>query len=222
MTTKRLLDLTIGLIALMLSLPVFLVAALATRLSGDRGPLLYQATRVGEGGRPFAILKLRTMTAAAVGPGVTGSHDPRVTKVGRVLRRLKIDELPQLWNVIRGDMSLVGPRPEDERYVDWSQPLHRKVFSAKPGITGLAQLEYPFEEQLLVGADPERIYREQVLPAKLQLDSRYVDQQSLMLDLRILARTGGTAGVLLLRALAGGLWTAWMRVARRRATPIDP
>ena len=109
------------------------------------------------------------MAVGTEGLAVTSSGDKRVTRVGRVLRRYKIDELPALWNVVRGEMSLVGPRPEDQRFVDWTDPLHRKVFTAKPGITGLAQLEFSAEEALLVAGDPERVYREEVLPTKASL-----------------------------------------------------
>ena len=120
---------------------------------------------------------------------MTLAQDPRVTRLGRVLRRYRIDELPQLISVVRGDMSLVGPRPEDPAYVDLSDPLHRRVFSAKPGITGLAQLEYHDEADRLVGPDAERRYREEILPAKLTLDAEYLDRQTTLLDLQILLRT---------------------------------
>jgi lipopolysaccharide/colanic/teichoic acid biosynthesis glycosyltransferase len=220
MSAKRALDLLAGSIALVFSLPILLAAALAIRISGDVGPILYRASRIGEGGRPFAIVKLRTMADNAGGAGVTSSRDPRVTKVGRVLRRLKIDELPQLWNVLRGEMSLVGPRPEDKRYVNWTDPVHQKVFTAKPGITGLAQLEYPLEEDLLVGTDPERIYREQILPSKLKLDSYYLDHQSLLLDLRILARTASTTIRPLRGAFVTAFWRLWTRCARLPATAV--
>jgi lipopolysaccharide/colanic/teichoic acid biosynthesis glycosyltransferase len=187
--TKRVLDLFAGSIAFAVSIPIIVAATLATRLSGDSGPVFYRAVRVGEGGATFAMMKLRTMVSAPGGPGVTRAQDPRVTSMGRILRRLKIDELPQLWNVVRGQMSLVGPRPEDERYIDWDDPLHRKVFTAKPGITGLSQLTFPFEERLLAGPDPERTYREDILPSKLMIDSYYLDHRSLALDLRILVWT---------------------------------
>ena len=159
------------------------------RLSGDRGPILYRARRVGEGARIITVLKVRTMVVDAGGLNVTMSKDPRVTRLGRVLRRYRIDELPQLVNVIRGEMSLVGPRPEDPVYVDLSDPLHRRVFSARPGITGLAQLEFHDEAGRLVGPDAERRYREEILPAKLRLDAEYLDRRSTKLDLEILVRT---------------------------------
>ena len=132
------------------------------------------------------------MTDGAIGSNLTMSGDPRVTRLGRVLRRYRIDELPQLVNVVRGEMSLVGPRPEDPSFVDLSDPLHRRVFSARPGITGLAQLEFHDEAERLEGPDAERLYRDEILPAKLRLDAAYLDQRTTLMDLRILARTVGT------------------------------
>ena len=134
---------------------MLLLVAVAMRLSGDKGPFLYRAPRVGQG-ETFTVLKVRTMTPGSAGSKVTLANDPRVTRMGRMLRRYRLDELPQLINVIRGEMSLVGPRPEDPAYVDLADPLHRRVFSAKPGITGLAQLEYHDEADLLAGPDADR------------------------------------------------------------------
>ena len=189
MDSKRVLDLALGSPALVVATPVLVWTALAMRLSGDRGPFLYRASRMGEGAREFSVLKIRTMAVGAGGPRITMAEDPRVSPLGRTLRRYRIDELPQLLNVIRGDMSLVGPRPEDPRYVDLSDPLHRRVFSAKPGITGLAQLAFHDEATRFVGPDAEQLYRDEVLPAKLRLDADYLDRRSTLLDLRILART---------------------------------
>ena len=189
MDAKRALDLGLGSLALVAATPLLAAMAFAMRLSGDRGPFLYRAARVGTGGAPFTVLKVRTMSAGATGAGITGSGDSRVTPIGRVLRRYRLDELPQLVNVLRGEMSLVGPRPEDPRFVDWSNPVHRRVFTAKPGITGLAQLEFHDEARRLVGPDIEDRYLREILPAKLQVDLAYLERQSLMLDLRIIART---------------------------------
>jgi lipopolysaccharide/colanic/teichoic acid biosynthesis glycosyltransferase len=191
LNAKRILDVVLGLAGLVAATPVILAAAVAMRQSGDRGPVFYRARRVGEGGKSIVIIKLRTMRADASGAPITVRGDPRVTRVGRALRRFKLDELPQLWCVVRGDMSLVGPRPEDPRYVDWADPLHRQVFSARPGITGLAQLRYHDEESLLVGPDQDNLYRSVVLPAKLRLDRAYLERRSLGLDLCILAQTAG-------------------------------
>ena len=189
MTAKRLLDIGLGSLGLVVAAPILALIALAMRASGDRGPFLHRGVRVGEGGRPITVLKVRTMAASGGGPRLTGLNDPRVTRVGRHLRRYRLDELPQLLNVVRGEMSLVGPRPEDPAYVDLGDPVHRRVFGARPGITGLAQLSYHDEARLMAGADPERTYRDIVLPAKLRLDAEYLDRQSLRLDLEILART---------------------------------
>ena len=189
MGSKRTLDLILGSVALVIATPILVGVALAMRLSGDRGPFLYRATRVGEGARLITILKVRTMADGSGGSRLTLARDPRVTPLGRLIRRSRIDELPQLIGVLRGDLSLVGPRPEDPHYVDLSNPLIRRVFCAKPGITGLAQLEFHNEAELLVGPDAERRYREEILPAKLQLDAEYLDNQTTLLDLRILLRT---------------------------------
>lgn len=189
MDSKQFVDITLGSIALAAVLPALAAAALIMRASGDRGPFLYRARRVGEGTHMITVLKIRTMTDGAGGSSVTISQDPRVTPLGRILRRYKIDELPQLMNVVRGEMSLVGPRPEDPDYVDLSDPLHRRVFSAKPGITGPAQLAYYNEADHLVGLGAERQYRDLILPEKLLLSADYLDHQSTLLDLKILWRT---------------------------------
>jgi lipopolysaccharide/colanic/teichoic acid biosynthesis glycosyltransferase len=183
------LDLGLGSLALAVATPILAGVALAMRMSGDRGPFLYRARRVGEGARTFTVLKVRTMTEGAGGPALTMSEDPRVTHLGRLLRRYRIDELPQLVNVVRGEMSLVGPRPEDPVFVDWSDPVHVRVFSARPGITGLAQLEFHDEAERLTGPDRERRYRDEILPAKLRLDVAYLEHRTTLLDLKILMQT---------------------------------
>ncbi len=192
MSAKRALDLALSSLGLVAALPVLAAIALAMRLGGDRGPFLYRAVRVGEGGSRIVVLKVRTMAAGTGGAGVTGPRDPRVTPLGRFLRRHRLDELPQLVNVVRGEMSLVGPRPEDPRFVDWSDPIHERVFRAKPGITGLAQLAFHDEAARLSGPDIEERYRREILPAKLRLDVEYLERRSTLLDLEILARTART------------------------------
>ncbi len=191
MDSKRAFDLVLGSLGLAAASPILAGVVVATRLSGDRGPILYRAHRIGEGGRIITVLKVRTMVVSTDGPRLTGPDDPRVTRLGRILRRYRIDELPQLINVVRGEMSLVGPRPEDPAFVDMSDPLHRRVFMAKPGITGLAQLQFHDEAELLLGTDPERRYRDEILPAKLVLDAEYLDRRTTWLDLQILVRTVG-------------------------------
>lgn len=187
--SKRALDLVVGTAALIAACPILFAAWVLMRASGDRAPFLYRALRIGELGRPITVLKIRTMSTGAGGPALTSRRDPRITPVGRVLRRYKLDELPQLWSVLRGDMALVGPRPEDPTYVNLMDPLHRRVFRERPGITGLAQLAFSEEADLRDGPDAERTYRETILPAKLRLDSDYLDRRSVGLDLKILGLT---------------------------------
>jgi lipopolysaccharide/colanic/teichoic acid biosynthesis glycosyltransferase len=182
---------SIGAVLAILTAPLILALGLAVRLETP-GSALIRAERVGTGGRAFRCLKLRTMGAnrADHGPKVTAGRDPRVTRVGRVLRRLRLDELPQLWNVARGEMRLVGPRPEDPRFVDLGLPHHREVFTATPGIAGLTQLVYHDEGHLLDGArDPEAHYREKILPGKVAIDAAYLRTRTTGLDLWILAHT---------------------------------
>ncbi len=164
--------------------------ALAVRWQ-DGGPIFYRATRVGKDGRLFRLYKFRTMVLNAdrLGPAVTTSGDPRITPVGRWLRRTKLDELPQLFNVLVGDMSLVGPRPEDPRYVALYNPEQREVLRVRPGITSAASFAYRREEQMLVGADWETVYREQVMPAKLALDRDYLARRTVFSDVWLMVQT---------------------------------
>jgi lipopolysaccharide/colanic/teichoic acid biosynthesis glycosyltransferase len=185
-----LLQRTIGLLAALVTLPLLAVLALLVRVD-SAGPVMFSAPRLGAGGTPFRVHKLRSMTwrRQVEGSAVTVAADPRLTRVGRRLRRLRLDELPQLWNVARGEMRLVGPRPEDPRFVDMSDPVHREVFSARPGMTGLTQLLFLDEAAAIDPTDPERHYRDVVLPAKLRLDAAYLRHRSWGLDLWILAQT---------------------------------
>jgi lipopolysaccharide/colanic/teichoic acid biosynthesis glycosyltransferase len=173
--------------------PLLLMLWLAVRAQ-DGGCALHRATRVGRHGREFQLLKFRTMVVGAerIGAAVTGARDPRVTPLGRALRRWKLDELPQLWNVLRGEMSLVGPRPEAPRYVARYSIAQRAVLSVRPGITGPATLAYRHEERLLAGDDPERQYVDRIMPAKLAIDLEYLPTRSCWADLRILLRTAGS------------------------------
>jgi lipopolysaccharide/colanic/teichoic acid biosynthesis glycosyltransferase len=181
----------IGAVLAILTAPLLLALGFAVRLETP-GPALIRAERMGAGGRAFECLKLRTMGAnrADHGPKVTVGRDPRITRVGGLLRRFRLDELPQLWNVARGEMRLVGPRPEDPRFVDLDRPLHREVFTTTPGIAGLTQLVYHDEGLLLDGAaDPDAHYREEILPRKVAIDAAYLRNRSTSLDLWILAHT---------------------------------
>ncbi|MDQ1259417.1 MAG: sugar transferase [Giesbergeria sp.] len=189
---KRLFDITLSLLALVLLCPLLLAVALWVRLDSP-GPVLFRQQRVGRGGRLFGILKFRTMqvNAEAAGLQITVGQDPRITSAGRWLRRSKLDELPQLLNVLRGEMSMVGPRPEVPRYVAlYPADQRATVLSVRPGITDLASLAFRDESTLLArSADPERTYVEEILPIKLRHACDYVVRRSLWLDLRILALT---------------------------------
>jgi lipopolysaccharide/colanic/teichoic acid biosynthesis glycosyltransferase len=186
---RRLLDLTFGLLLLTLAAPLMGLIALAVRWH-DRGPVFYRQIRIGRHGKPFTILKFRSMRMNNAGATITSSGDDRVTPIGRILRRYKLDELPQLWNVVRGEMSLIGPRPEVPQFVDEADPIWRAVHRVRPGITDLATLVYRDEEQVLAQyADPERGYREAVLPAKLALNLEYLERRTAARDLKLLALT---------------------------------
>lgn len=187
---KRLLDVAISAIALCVTAPVCL--AIAAAILVDSGaPVLYDQVRVGRGFRCFRLFKFRTMHAGQPGPDITAASDPRITSVGRFLRRTKLDELPQLWNVLRGDMSLVGPRPEVPRYVRLFRDRYAKVLAVRPGLTDLATLAFLDEERLLAGSgDPVSFYTQTVLPAKLTLAERYLQTRSLRTDISLLLVTG--------------------------------
>jgi lipopolysaccharide/colanic/teichoic acid biosynthesis glycosyltransferase len=178
--------------AVLLLAPLLLLLALWIKLDSP-GPALFRQERVGRGGRLFRIHKLRTMThdPSQEGLGITVGQDARITRAGHFLRRSKLDELPQLLDVLLGHMSLVGPRPELPLYVAlYPQALREKILSVRPGITDLASIEYRHESELLAQAtDPEREYREVILPAKLKLAAQYVDQASLSADVILLWRT---------------------------------
>lgn len=190
--TKRLFDIAFATLALLLLCPLLLAVALWVRLDSP-GPVFFRQQRVGQGGRPFGIYKFRTMRtdAEALGPQITVGRDARITRAGAWLRRAKVDELPQFLNVLRGDMSVVGPRPEVPRYVaQYPADVRATVLSIRPGITDLASIEFRDESALLArSTDPERTYVEQILPAKLRHAQQYVRTRSLWLDLRIIALT---------------------------------
>jgi lipopolysaccharide/colanic/teichoic acid biosynthesis glycosyltransferase len=170
--------------------PLFGLAALMVRISDGR-PILFRQPRVGRNGRPFFILKFRTMQSHSAGTKLTVSGDRRVTRAGAWLRKRKLDELPQLFNVLRGDMSFIGPRPEVPEYVEPDDELWRAVLSVRPGITDLATLLYRNEEELLANAsDPEAYYRHTILPEKLRLNLLYQRSRSLFRDLQLIAMTG--------------------------------
>lgn len=187
---KRAFDILVSAAALILLSPVFIGVALAIKVSSP-GPIFYRATRIGRHGVPFKLYKFRSMVVNAdkIGAGITTAGDPRITPVGRFLRRTKLDELPQLINVLRGEMSLVGPRPEDPRYVALYTEEQRRVLRVRPGITSLASVRYRNEEALLKGEDWERLYIEKIMPDKLAIDLQYVERATLLSDLGVLWQT---------------------------------
>ncbi|MFA5205792.1 MAG: sugar transferase [Lentisphaeria bacterium] len=188
---KRLFDLAAAVGGLLVLSPLLVLTALAVKLTSP-GPVLFCQERVGRGGRPFRILKFRTMVADAERRGlrITAGGDPRVTPVGRLLRRYKLDELPQLWNVAVGEMSLVGPRPEVAKYVALYTMEQRRVLAVRPGITDPAALAYRHEEALLAqAAEPEQFYIGEVMPAKLRINLDYINRRSFWRDLGVLLRT---------------------------------
>jgi lipopolysaccharide/colanic/teichoic acid biosynthesis glycosyltransferase len=185
---RRAFDVVGAVVIGLLTAPLWLLAAAVIRVR-DGAPVLHRAVRVGRGGALFTLYKFRTMSAAT-GPSVTADGDARVTRVGKFLRSTKVDELPQLWNVMQGDMSLVGPRPELPRFVEHYSPEQRRLLSVAPGLTSPATIVYQHEEAFLARCpDPERAYLEEVLPAKLALDLEWLDRRSLRGDLRVLAAT---------------------------------
>jgi lipopolysaccharide/colanic/teichoic acid biosynthesis glycosyltransferase len=185
----RLLDDAGALAALILLGPLFAIATLLILICDGR-PILFRQLRIGKGGEPFLILKFRTMRTGCAGPAITATGDHRVTTVGAWLRGLKVDELPQLINVLLGEMSLIGPRPEVPEYVEFTDDRWRKVLEVRPGITDLASLAFRNEEAILgPAADPDAYYRSVILPEKLRLNLQYQRSRSLPRDLKLLWMT---------------------------------
>lgn len=169
--------------------PVLVVCAFSVFIEDGR-PLLFRQIRVGKHGKPFILLKLRTMTARSSGRAVTAAHDPRVTAAGVILRKYKLDELPQLWNIVRGEMAFIGPRPEVPAYVDLSNPAWRELLTVPPGLVDLASLTFRNEEAILsCQQDVDSYYRFTLLPRKLSMSRHYLRTRSLGRDLRLMALT---------------------------------
>lgn len=188
---KRSCDIFISTAGLIVVSPLLLVLSIVVPMTSP-GSVFYRQERVGKNGQLFKILKFRSMIANAdrQGPGLTTAGDPRITKIGSWLRRMKLDELPQLWNVLRGDMSLVGPRPELPSYVASYDARQKLVLKVRPGITDKASIAYRWEEEVLATAqDPEMFYRQVVLPRKLDLNLEYARSISLKSDFLVLFRT---------------------------------
>lgn len=189
--SKRLFDIILSAVGLMLIWPILLVVAVWIKLDSD-GPVFYRQVRVGRGNKDFSILKFRSMYVDADKRGLitVGDHDSRVTRAGYYIRKFKLDELPQLINVLRGDMSFVGPRPEVRRYVDMYTPEQMHVLDVRPGITDEASIKYRNENEILAQqARPEQYYVDVIMPDKLAINLLYVAHHSLLGDLRIVLRT---------------------------------
>lgn len=186
---KRLFDIVCAALGLIVLSPVLLVCAILVVMTSP-GRTLFRQERVGKGGKLFVIYKFRSMQTDNAGLKITAGDDSRVTPVGRVLRKTKLDELPQLWNVLKGDMSFVGPRPEVAEYVALYDEVQRQVLAVRPGITGIASIRYRNENDLLAeSADPNRTYIEEIMPEKLKLDLEYIPRASVGYDIRLILET---------------------------------
>lgn len=189
---KRAFDVAAAGAGLCLSLPVGVLCAAAIKLDSP-GPVLFKHRRVGRGGRAIEVWKFRSMATGHAGSSVTVAGEARITRVGRILRRSKLDELPQLVNVLRGEMSIVGPRPEVEEYVRLFPEAYETILSVRPGLTDPASISFRDEELMLaLSPTPEKTYREEVLPAKIALSTEYVENRSFTLDLTLVAKTLST------------------------------
>ena len=187
----RLLDIIFSTVGLLLLSPFFLIIYILIRCE-SKGGGFYCQQRVGKDGRMFGLYKFRSMRTGSDKKGLitVGGHDSRITRMGYFIRKYKIDELPQLWNVLKGDMSLVGPRPEVKKYVDLYTEEQRRVLSVRPGITDYASIEYVDENEILGKADnPDRVYVEEIMPAKIKLNMRYIENRSLKEYFKIIGLT---------------------------------
>jgi lipopolysaccharide/colanic/teichoic acid biosynthesis glycosyltransferase len=188
---KRLFDLFVASVGLIVLVPLFVIVGLLVKLD-SQGPVFYRGARIGRDGVLFKMYKFRTMVANAdrVGSALTQSQDCRITRVGRILRKWKIDEFPQLLNVLRGEMSVVGPRPESPGFVEHYTPEQRQVLQVKPGMTGLTQIAFRHEEALLGRcSNLEKDYIEKIMPRKLALDLEYITNRSFFLDVKLIVQT---------------------------------
>ena len=188
---KRVLDILVAVTLLVVLFPVLLVISTLIKID-SKGPVFFRQQRIGQFGKPFRIIKFRSMTAApqAEKGRFDAGSEVRVTRIGRILRKSKLDEVPQLLNVLKGEMSLVGPRPEVEKWVNAYPQRWRCIHTAKPGITGPASIEFRNEEELLkASTDPEQTYRDEILPQKLALYEQYIQNRSFWVDLKLLFQT---------------------------------
>lgn len=200
---ERLFD--IGLVVLLSPFILVIGAVIAVAIYLDSpGPVIFRSVRVGRHGHSFEMFKFRKMRADAVGHPLTQVDDERFTPIGRFLAETRLDELPQVWNVLRGDMRLVGPRPELDCFVQAFPQQYEEILTVTPGITGAAQLEFMGESELLLGSDPAAIYRDAVLPNKIKIDVAYIRSRSFWRDLRIMALTAVMPFRVMSQRLRGG------------------
>jgi len=188
---KRLLDMIMSFLGLFSFSPLLLTVSFLIKRE-DGGPVFYRGLRVGRNGKPFKIFKFRSMVlnAEQIGGPSTSDDDPRITRIGKLIRKYKLDELPQLINVLKGDMSIVGPRPEVQHYVDMYTEEEKAILTVRPGITDWASIWNPDEGAILAGsADPEKTYMEKIRPTKIKFQLEYVKTRSFMLDLKIIIKT---------------------------------
>ena len=188
---KRIFDLFFSFLGILFLLPIYIIIAILIKIDSN-GDILYKQERIGKNGIPFYVLKFRTMIPNAFSKGAltVGSRDPRVTRVGFYLRKYKLDELPQLFNVFFGEMSFVGPRPEVKKYTDLYNENQRLVLSVKPGITDYASIKYRNENDLLAqSSDPEKLYIEEIMPEKLNLNLKYINDNNVFKDIEIIFLT---------------------------------
>jgi lipopolysaccharide/colanic/teichoic acid biosynthesis glycosyltransferase len=211
---KRVLDVALASTLLLLTLPLLVLIALAVVIESP-GPVFYRARRVGWRGRPLEMLKFRKMVPTAGGRRLTIEGDDRLTRIGSLLSKTRLDELPQLWHVLRGDMSFVGPRPEDPDFVAARPEDYAEILTARPGLTGLSQLAFANERAILRADEPERDYLDRIFPQKCALDRPYVTNASATRDLSVLAWTG--AAVVLRREVAVHRGTGRLGLRRRPA-----
>ncbi|MDP9334779.1 MAG: sugar transferase [Actinomycetota bacterium] len=209
---KRLLDVVVAMVLLVISLPAAVLIAIAIKVDSP-GPVFYRAERMGRRGQQFAMLKFRKMRDRATGLPLTRARDSRLTRVGAVLAKTKLDELPQLLNVIAGHMSLVGPRPEDPCFVEMNPAAFAEIFYTRPGITGLSQLAFANESAILDPSDPIGHYIERIMPQKIVMDRMYATQRTMLVDLRVVVWT--LAAVAFRRSVAVHRVTGQMRLRRR-------
>jgi len=188
---KRIFDLTLSIPSLIILSPVFLITAILIKLE-SRGPVVFSHDRVGHDGRTFKLYKFRTMVkdASKIGPSITSTNDPRITRIGRLLRRFKVDEMLQIVNVVKGDMSVIGPRPELEKFVDKFKKDYMEILKIKPGMTDYALIAFRDEEKILGKfKDTEEGYVKEVLPEKIKLYRKYIEEMGLATDIRIFFKT---------------------------------